>query len=124
MFDDGDDILNAVGVVLAVLLVLGLGVTFLAASTANERSGSAPDAKFRFAAANDSQVFVEKVGGKPLDASNVVVAVDGTQRQVTWNDTVSNGDRVYVTARSGSVIRVYWDPGEGERTLLARYRVD
>jgi hypothetical protein len=124
MFEEGDDILDAVGVGLLVLIVLGLAITALAASTADDRSGGAPDTEFRFETVNESHVQVVYAGGESVDPSALVVSVDGVQRQVSWGAELGAGDRVVVPVRSGSLIRIYYDPGRGDRKQLAQYRVD
>ncbi|MEF8773813.1 MAG: hypothetical protein V5A23_00425 [Halobacteriales archaeon] len=123
MLEDGDDVLNAVGVVLAVLLVAGLAVTVLAAATSSDRADEGPDAAFEFRSVNDTHVEVVHAGGPAVPDADLVVTVDGLQRQVSWPAEVARGDGVTVEARDGSVVRVYWDPGEGERELLGEYRV-
>lgn len=125
MFDDGDDILDTVGLVLAFLIVAGVGISILAAQTAPSRADDAPAAEFRFQQINDTHVRVAHAGGEPISADDVVVTVDGVQRQVTWDsDTLRKGDDVVVEASSGSLVRVFWDAGEGNRERLARFRIE
>ena len=63
------------------------------------------------------------VGGEPIDAAAIVVEVDGLQRQVGWDGVVNEGDQVTLDAGEGQVVRVYWDPGRGDRKLLNSWRV-
>jgi hypothetical protein len=122
MFEDGDDILDAVGVLIAVLLVVGVGVAVLAATTASERANQAPDAEFDFRTVDDGTVQIAHVSGEPVPSDELVVTVDGLQRQVVWGDTITEGDAVTVEATEGSTVRLFWDPGEGERELIAEFQ--
>jgi hypothetical protein len=123
MFEEGDDILTAVGVVLAAALVLGVAIMALAAATAPTRTNDAPDAQWRLERPGDTHVRIVHDGGESVPSDEVVVTVDGVRRTADWDGTLSEGDAVVVAAEDGQVVRVHWDAGEGNRELMARWEV-
>lgn len=123
MFDDGDDILDLVGIALVITIVLSIGVLVLAGVTAPSRSDAGPDVEWSLERHDNGTVSVIHDGGEPVKSSNIVVEVDGLQRQVTWDGVIDDGDEVRLDADTGQVVRVYWDPGQGDRTLLESWRI-
>lgn len=120
---DEERLLTLAGVGLVGLLVTALSVAGLAAMTADDRGGGAPDAEWSFERVNESHVRVSHAGGDPVAGPELVVSVDGYRRNADWNGVVEEGDAVTVKASGGQVVRVYWVGQEQRvRTQLARWR--
>lgn len=123
MLDDGDTVLNLVGIGLVVALLIGLGVIALNFSPSDD---GAPSANWTAERVNDTHVRVAHAGGDAVPNSEVVVTVDGTPRTATWNGTsgaVTDGDATVVQVRRNQVVGVSWEAGHTERQTLERWQV-
>lgn len=124
MLEDGDRIMTLVGIVLAVAIVLSVGVTVLAATSAPTRQPDVPTADWSFDRVNDTHVRIAHAGGDPIEGTHLVVTVDGYERAAHWPPRVVEGDAVVVRASSGTLVRLYWDgENRGDRELVERWRV-
>lgn len=121
MLDDGDTVLNLVGVVLVLAVVVGLVVVGL------NFSGSAgeqpPDTEWTIERINDTHASVTHAGGEPVRTDEVRVTADSVRRAANWSDPVAEGESVVIPASEGSLVRVVWVGGRGDRSIMARERV-
>lgn len=124
MLEDGDTVLNLVGVGLVVAVLLGLGVVALNFSPSDD--GDVPDADWTVDRVNDTHVRIAHAGGDAVTDSELVVTVDGTPRTATWNGTagaVTRGDSTVVHVRPNQVVGVSWEAGHTERQTLERWQM-
>jgi FlaG/FlaF family flagellin (archaellin) len=121
--DDGDRILDLVGVALAATILLSVAVmVFAAATVPSQAPADPPAANWTLDRANDTHVRITHVGGEPVSAASLVVTADGTERRVDgWSGVVARGDGGVVHAREGRIVRLYWTTDEGERVRLASW---
>lgn len=124
MIDDGDDILNAVGIALVVMVVLSVAMLVLAGMTADDRSSGKPNEEWQLERINNTAVKLVHSDSEPVRASNVVVTVNRIQRQVPWEgEVITQGDSIVLTAGEGDAVRVFYDRGYGDRTLIESWRL-
>lgn len=121
MLDDADTALHLVGAALVLAIVAGLVVVGL--SIANPSDDQGPDAEWTVERVDDSTVRVTHAGGGAVRTEQLRVTVDGVRRSTNWSDPVTEGDSARVPASEGSVVRVVWDGGRGERTVMERERL-
>lgn len=122
MFEDGDRLLDAVGAVLVLAVLAGVGVVALNVSSTPD-GDARPEANWTVERVNDSHVRIAHAGGEPFPADRLLVSVDGVHRNAGWPDPVTEGDATVVQAREGAVIRLYWDGGHAQRERLGRWTV-
>lgn len=120
MLEDGDRILNLVGVALVLALVLAVGV--LALNFDPPDAAGAPDANWSIERVNDSHVRVTHAGGQPVRTENLRVTVDSLERSTDFTDPVTPGENATVDASDGSMVRVVWNGGRGDRLIMASER--
>lgn len=119
-----DRSLDAVGVVVALLLVMMVGVlvlTFAGAVGGDRQAADAPNAQWTLERVDDTHVRIAHAGGEPVPTDRLVVTVDGYQRRATWSGTVSRGDAGTVTAALNTQVRLYWTTDRGERVRLGSW---
>ncbi|PSQ43836.1 hypothetical protein BRD17_05340 [Halobacteriales archaeon SW_7_68_16] len=121
MLDDGDRILDLVGIALVLALVAALGVVALNFNP--PESETVPEANWTIERLNDSHVRVTHAGGDPVRTENLYVTVDSIERRTGYQDPVTPGVNATVPASTGSMVRVVWNGGRGERQIMARKRV-
>jgi hypothetical protein len=121
MLEDGDRILNLVGVVLVLALVAAVGV--LALNFDPPEDDPAPGGNWSVERVNDSTVQVTRTGGEPVPADEVRVTVDGVRRNADWTDPVVSGSSTAFDASEGALVRVVWVGGRGNRATLRQWRV-
>lgn len=122
MFEDGDRDLTIIGVVLVGLLLSAIGVAVLAAM-AGPSAAEPPNAEWRLERVNESHVRITHAGGERVPASDLVVTVEGYERDVTWSGMVTEGDATVVQATEDRGIHLYWNGGRGDRVSIAVWRV-
>ncbi|MEF8885502.1 MAG: hypothetical protein V5A44_10325 [Haloarculaceae archaeon] len=121
MLDDGDRILNLVGVVLVLALVAAVGV--LAVNFDPPEDDPAPGGNWTLERVNDTHVEITRDSGEPIPADELQMAVDGVQRNPDWTDPVVPGSSVVVDASEGTLVRIVWVGGRGNRATLRQWRV-
>lgn len=121
MLEDGDAVLNLVGVVLVVGLLAAGGVVALNFTPQDDEE--APDADWSFERVNDSTIRVTHAGGDPVREEPLRVTVDGVGRSTTWDDPVVPNDSALVQAPEGTMVRVVWQGGRANRAVMATERV-
>lgn len=124
MIDDGDRLLNVIGIVLVLAILAAIAILVLAAMSAptSEGPSDGPTADWRLERVNETHVRVLHVGGDPVRASELVVTVDGNPRHPRWSaGTVSEGDTAVLLVREGQAVRLFWTGTPGDRELLARW---
>jgi len=119
--DDGDQVLNLIGVVLVVAVVLAVGV--LAINFDPPEDDPAPGGNWSVERVNDSHIQITRTDGEPIPADQLQLAIDGVQRNVDWTDPVVPGASVTVPANDGVRVRVVWIGGRGNRATLDSWRV-
>jgi hypothetical protein len=121
--DDGDRLLNVLGVVLALFIIVGVvGVVIAGLSGPSSSGADAPDADWTLDRVNDSHVRVTHAGGDAVPAADLVVTVDGVRRRVAWDGLVAEGDTGAVRADRGMIVELYWTNDVGERIKLGSWR--
>ncbi|WP_436923416.1 type IV pilin N-terminal domain-containing protein [Halosimplex amylolyticum] len=119
---DGDTALNAVGVVLVLAIVAGFVVVGL--NFAGGASGSdAPDADWTVERINDTAVRVTHAGGEPVRTDEIRVTVDSVSRSTDWTDPVTENESTVVQANDGSLVRIVWNGGRGDRERMHSERL-
>ncbi|PSP46100.1 hypothetical protein BRC60_11170 [Halobacteriales archaeon QH_1_68_42] len=121
MLEDGDRILNLVGVVLAVALVVAVGV--LALNFDPPADDPAPSANWTVERVNATHVELTHDGGDPIPTDELRVTVDSVRRSTDWPDPVVSGASTVVGASDGARVRVVWVGGRGNRATLETWRV-
>ena len=116
---EGDRLLNALGVVLAGFIVVGIvGVVLAGMGGPSTDVADAPDAEWTLDRVNDSHVRITHRGGDAVPAADLVVTVDGVRRRVSWDGLVAEGDAGTVRAGRGMIVDLYWTNDVGERIEL------
>ena len=123
MFDDGDRILDLVGLALAATILLSVGILVFSVVTAPTGApADAPSTDWTLDRANATHVRITHAGGEPVAAKSLAVTVGGTDRRVDgWSGVVARGDDGVVRAREGQVVRLYWTADDGRRVRLAEW---
>jgi len=119
---DGDTMLNAVGAALVLAVVAGVVVVALNFAGGTTGSG-APDTDWTIERVNDTAVSVTHDGGEPVRTDEVRVTVDSVSRATDWSDPVTEGDSTVVQATDGSLVRIVWNGGRGDRKIMGSERV-
>jgi len=119
--DDGDQILNLIGVVLVVAVVVAVAV--LALNFNPPEDDPAPGGNWSVERVNDSHIQISRTDGEPVPADELQLAIDGVQRNVDWTDPVVPGASVTIAANDGVRVRVVWVGGRGNRATLESWRV-
>lgn len=122
MLDDGDRILTLVGIGLVTLVLAGIGVSILAATT-GPTGAEPPNAEWRLDRVNDSFIQITHAGGDPVPAEELIVTVEGYERSVTWSGQVADGDSTIVRATENNAVHLYWKGGRGDQVSLGVWRV-
>lgn len=116
---EGDRLLNALGIVLAGFIVVGIvGVVLAGMGGPSTDVADAPDAEWTLDRVNDSHVRITHRGGDVVPASDLVVTVDGVRRRASWDGLVAEGDAGTVRAGRGTIVDLYWTNDVGERIEL------
>jgi hypothetical protein len=121
MLEDGDRILRLVGVALVLAVAAALGVIALNFDTPAE--GAEPGGNWSVERVDNSRVEVTRTSGDPVPADEIVVTVDGVRRNADWTDPIVPGSSTTVDASEGSLVRVVWAGGRGERERLLEQRL-
>ncbi|MFB6138531.1 MAG: hypothetical protein ABEJ42_09395 [Halobacteriaceae archaeon] len=121
MFEDPDRALDAVGVFLAVGLLVGGGVAVLAAMNADTLAADPPDASWRLERVNESHARIVHAGGEPVETEALSVIVVRYERPVNWTGALFEGDGGVVRAHVGESVSLVWDGGRGDTVRLARW---
>ena len=116
MLEDGDRILDIVGVILVVGLVVAIGVVALNFDPPEKESP--PEAEWSIERVNGTTVNVTHAGGEPVRADELRVTVDSISRDTSWSDPVRPGDSTLVQAATGTKVRVVWLGGRGNRVVM------
>jgi hypothetical protein len=124
MADDGDRLLNYVGVLLVVGIAAALVVLFLSATSAPARQAEPPETDWAFERVNGSHARIVHSGGEPVSAERLVVLANRYERPVTWEGRLTRGDGGVVRVGPGQSVRLYWDGGRADRQLLAGWNTD
>ncbi|MFC7098329.1 type IV pilin [Halobaculum marinum] len=115
-----------VGAVLLIAAVLGTAVlgSFVLGTGDQTVSTATPSVTFS-SEATDSGFVIQHVGGESVEASALLVTVDGdtqTWAALTGADSVAEGDTAEVSAEDGASVEVAFDGADGPVTL-AKFRV-
>jgi FlaG/FlaF family flagellin (archaellin) len=121
MLEDGDRILNIVGVVLVVALLFA--VVVLALNFDPPDSADAPETEWAVERVNDSHVRVTHAGGDPVPTENLRVTVDSLERITDFSDPVTPDENTTVPASEGSLVRIVWNGGRGDRVIMKNERL-
>lgn len=120
MLDDEERILNLVGVALALVLVVSLGLIALSALSA--QPADVPDAEWSLSRVNDSHVRVAHAGGEPVAVADLTVAVDGQVHHPSWSDdTLTEGEYGVVRADANATVMLLLEREAEKRQVLARW---
>jgi FlaG/FlaF family flagellin (archaellin) len=125
MIDDGDTILNLVGVALVVLIVAAVGVLVLAGTSGNSPSDDVPAASVNWTLdrVNDTHVRIVHSGGEPIDSERVFVTVNAKSAGTSWPTLIREGDAGVVVAEEGDIVRLFWLGETDEETLIETWRL-
>lgn len=122
MLEDGDTLLTLVGAALVLALLAGfvvVGLNFAGGST----PGDAPAVDWTVERVNDTAVRVTHAGGDPVRTDELRVTVDSVSRDTDWPDPVTESDSTVVAASDGSLVRIVWNGGRGDREIVYSERV-
>lgn len=121
MLDDEERILNLVGVTLALVLVVSVGLLALSSLSA-QQPADVPDAEWSLSRVDDSHVRVAHAGGEPVAVANLTVAVDGRVRHPSWSDdTLTEGEYGVVRADANATVTLLLEREAAKRQVLARW---
>jgi hypothetical protein len=123
-WSDGDQLLRIVVIGLVVFVIAGIGVLFLAGSTANQQDAAAPDVAWTLTQINETHVEIRHTGGPPLSTQNLSVNVDGTPTEVAWsNRVVIEGESGIVRVGTGDRVAILWQRAPRDRVILDRWQI-
>jgi len=121
---DGDRLLDVGGLLIGLTLLLMVGALAVAfVEVPGSEATSGPPTEWSVERVNDTHLRITHAGGEPVPTDSLVVSVDGNDRRVTWDGTVSEGDSGVVRARADTLVRLYWITERGERVRLDDWRV-
>lgn len=119
----GERWLTVVGIVIAAIIVLGLGTLVLAGISPSDGS-DAPNVEWDLVRLEGPYVRVVHAGGEPVNTDNLIVVVDGVKRPVEWEENVlDDGESGRVQAADGERLQLYWQEDGGGRVLLSNWVV-
>lgn len=124
MGEDGDRLLNLVGVLLAVGIVAAVGVLLLSAASAPDRRAAPPETDWTLERVNDTHARIAHAGGEPVDTDDLVVLVNRYERSIDWERRLTRGEGGVVQAGPSQSVRLYWDGGRADQQLLASWNTD
>lgn len=113
--------LDVLGVVLAILVVAGIGLAvFGALDIANEGPGATPSVNFTADRINDTHVEIVHDGGDVIRGDEIVFTLNGGDRLAAspFPPSVREGDSAVLRADPGDTVRVHWTGGRGTRDFL------
>ncbi|AGN01951.1 hypothetical protein L593_10030 [Salinarchaeum sp. Harcht-Bsk1] len=113
--------LDALGAVLVVLVIFGVGLAVFGAIEVSEDDGEAtPETNFSVERINDSHVRLVHAGGDVVRGDELVLTIDGRDRVPVqpFPPSVSEGDGTIVRVSEGHTLRVYWTGGRGTQERL------
>ena len=119
MAEEGDRLLNVIGIGLVVALVVVIAVGVVIAVNVPANRVDPPDAEWSFRQANETHVRITHDAGESVEGAALVVTVDGYSRHPSWTGAVTPGETVAIEASRGQVVRLYWDGGRTDRIQLA-----
>ncbi|PSQ64893.1 MAG: hypothetical protein BRD24_08955 [Halobacteriales archaeon SW_9_67_24] len=119
MAEEGDRLLNVIGIGLVVALVGVIVVGVVIAVNVPANRVDPPDGEWSFRQANETHVRITHDAGESVDGAALVVTVDGYSRHPSWSEAVTPGETVAIEASRGQVVRLYWDGGRTDRFQLA-----
>lgn len=121
---DGDRLLNLVGLVLVLFIILGIVTLVLAATSVQQEASAVPDANWNLTRINKSYVRITHVGGEPIQTEKLSVTVDGIPRQTQWTSrTLTGGEYGIVAADNDSKVTLLWRESDVNRVVLKRWRL-
>jgi hypothetical protein len=123
MLEDGDRVLDLVGVLLVIAVLGGLGIIAVGIANPGPDPQPTPEANFTFERVNESQVRITHAGGPPVAAADLLVIVDGLERNPGWESNVGEDDTGLVLATEGATVTVYWDGGRADKRVLSKSQV-
>jgi hypothetical protein len=124
MIDDGERILDLIGIILVMFIIVSVGILILAAmNVPSQRSADEPEVDWALTRTNATHVQITHDSGEPVPASELIVTVNGFERRVTWSGLISQGDSGVVRGDRQQVVRLYWTGGLGDRSLLASWEI-
>lgn len=106
--------LDALGVVLVLLVILGVGLAVFGAIEVSESGQEqTPEVSFAAERINDTHVRVVHDGGDTVRGEFLSITIDGRDRVPTerFPTSVSEGDGAIVRIDEGHTLRVYWTGG-------------
>jgi hypothetical protein len=117
MIDDGERLLDLIGIVFTIFIIVSIGILILAAMNApSQRSAEEPEVDWTLA-----RMDATRDGGEPVSASELVMTVDRIERRVTWSGLIKQGDSGVVRGARQQVVHLYWTSGLADRSLLASW---
>jgi len=119
MAEEGDRLLNVIGIGLVVALVVVIAVGVVIAVNVPANRVDPPDGEWSFRQANETHVRITHDAGESVEGAALVVTVDGYSRHPSWSEAVTPGETVAIEASRGQVVRLYWDGGRTDRIQLA-----
>lgn len=120
MLDDGERVLNLIGVALVVVIVVS--VAAIALSSLSGQPDATPDADWTLTRVNDSFVRITHAGGEPVATTNLTVAVDGRPRHPAWTrEVLTDGEHGVVRADGDATVVLFWEREAAKRRVLERW---
>lgn len=124
MGDDGNRLLNIFGAALGAMILFALIVVVLSAMNATtQQPTEVPDTTWGADRINTTHVQLTLTGNESVNASKIVLAIDGTEFDPDWTGTLSVGDRKIIGVSVGSTIEIFWAPGTETRVPIGRVQV-
>lgn len=122
--DDGDQLLNLVGIILLLFLILASAILVLIATSPQQQPAAKPDADWQLQKVNESYVRIRHAGGAPVQTENLTVTVDGTPRRPQWTaPTLTDGDAGVVRIGDGTRVTLLWSRSEADREVMKRWQL-
>lgn len=119
---DADRKLDAVGLVLAVAILLSIGLLTFGAMQAVGDGGTEaaemPDVEWSTEQVNDSHTRITHENGETLLPSELSVTVDGRERPTPFGRAIRPGDSAVILASDTDQVQLHWTGGAGERDLM------
>ena len=123
-FDDGDQLLNLIGIILILSVIISIVIIILATISVQERSADVPDVNWESQQINESHIRITHAGGEPVNADKISITVDGTPRQPQWTAiTLAKGEYGIVRVGEGNRVTLLWRHSERDRDVLKQWQL-
>ena len=121
---DDDRTVDPILVVFVAFIALAIGIIVLAGATAPGRETvEPPSANWSITRVDAGHVNITLESGGPVDASKLVVSVDGVEHGPGRSDTLTPGESITAPAGHGERVQLLWLVSRDRQVPLEEWKV-